>query len=47
MDAFWQRLDTQKHMLEENLMNIEEIESQHVIFEALKYAESAGSAINK
>ena len=25
LEKFWQRLDSQKHMLEDNLMNIEEI----------------------
>ena len=46
LEKFWQRLDAQKHLLEDSLMNIEEAESQSVIFDALKYAESAGTSIN-
>ncbi|CDW85345.1 UNKNOWN [Stylonychia lemnae] len=45
--AFWERLTTQKHLLEDQLMNIEELQSQSVIYDALNLAEQAGKSLNK
>eukprot|EP00347_Sterkiella_histriomuscorum_P000879 403374172 len=47
LESFWERLTTQKHMLETQLMNIEELSSQSVIYDALNLAEQTGKTLTK
>lgn len=47
LEKFWQSLSVQKYHLDDQLIKIEESDTQNVVFDALTIAESANSSMNK